>query len=141
MSKMVKCKACDKEIAKGVKKCVHCGKDQRSFFGQHKVLTFILAIFVLVGLGKAMGGNGGSTTGTTAVATGSSKENVKPASTTSAAKKVKDISFSNILITSNSGTTTVNGEAKSNDGQKHSFTLKVSFMIKLKNFLEQRLVL
>jgi len=134
MSKMVNCKACNKEIAKGVKKCVHCGKDQRNFFKQHKVLTFILAVIILVGINKVMGGNGGSTTGTTAVATGSSKEIAKPVSTTPEVKK-DDISFSNILVTSNSGTTTVNGEAKSNDGKKHSFTLKVSFYDKTKKLL------
>lgn len=138
-SKLVNCKACDKEIAKGVKKCVHCGKDQRNFFGQHKFLTFILAIIVVVGLSKAMGG-GGSTTGDTATATGTADKTAKTASTaktTSTTPEVKkdDITFSNILVTSNSGTTTVNGEAKSNDGQKHSFTIKVSFYDKTKKLL------
>ncbi|MDJ1630451.1 hypothetical protein QNN00_04875 [Bacillus velezensis] len=28
---LVSCKACGKEIAKGVKKCPNCGKDQRNF--------------------------------------------------------------------------------------------------------------
>lgn len=32
MSKLVSCKACEQEIAKGVKKCPNCGKDQRNFF-------------------------------------------------------------------------------------------------------------
>lgn len=45
---MIKCKACDKDIAKGVKKCVHCGKDQRNFFMRHKILTGILALIILV---------------------------------------------------------------------------------------------
>lgn len=29
--KLVPCKACGQEIAKGVKKCPNCGKDQRNF--------------------------------------------------------------------------------------------------------------
>lgn len=62
MGKMVNCKACGKEIAKGVKKCVHCGKDQRNFFMKHKIITFILAIAILGGIGSAMGGNKNGTT-------------------------------------------------------------------------------
>lgn len=39
MSNMKNCKACNGEIAKGVNKCVHCGKDQRNFFMRHKIVT------------------------------------------------------------------------------------------------------
>ncbi|WP_253199346.1 DUF4352 domain-containing protein [Clostridium tagluense] len=53
MSKMVNCKACNKEIAKGVNKCVHCGKDQRNFFSKHKFLTGICAVVLLAGIGVA----------------------------------------------------------------------------------------
>lgn len=50
------CKTCGKEIAKGVKKCPHCGKDQRSFFMRHKILSFI-AVLILFGIiGSALGG-------------------------------------------------------------------------------------
>lgn len=48
MSKMVKCKACGQEIAKGTK-CVGCGKDNRNFFGKHKVLTG-LAVIIVIGV-------------------------------------------------------------------------------------------
>lgn len=72
MSKMVNCKACGKEIAKGVNKCVHCGKDQRNFFMKHKVLTVILALVILGVLGSA-GGKKNSTTAT-APATGTKTE-------------------------------------------------------------------
>ncbi|MBZ9685187.1 OB-fold putative lipoprotein [Clostridium estertheticum] len=68
MTKMVNCKACNKEIAKGVNKCVHCGKDQRNFFMKHKVLTVILALVILGGIGSAMGGDKDSAS-TTAPAT------------------------------------------------------------------------
>lgn len=64
MEKMVNCKACGKEIAKGVKKCVHCGKDQRNFFMKHKVLTVVLALVILGVIGSA-GGKKNSTTTTT----------------------------------------------------------------------------
>lgn len=48
MSKMVNCKACGNEIAKGAKNCPNCGKDQRNFFMRHKITTFILVIFIIV---------------------------------------------------------------------------------------------
>jgi len=51
-----KCKACDQDIAKGVKKCVHCGKDQRNFFMRHKVLTGFLVLIILVIAVNATGG-------------------------------------------------------------------------------------
>lgn len=62
MSKLVACKSCGKEIAKGVKKCVNCGADQRNFAGRHKILTALVVIVVLVIAGIAIGG--GDKTGT-----------------------------------------------------------------------------
>lgn len=56
MDKMTNCKACGKEIAKGVNKCIHCGKDQRNFFMKHKIITVILALVILGGIGSAIGG-------------------------------------------------------------------------------------
>lgn len=52
---MITCKACEKEIAKGAKKCIHCGKDQRNFFMKHKIVSAILVIALLGGLGNALG--------------------------------------------------------------------------------------
>ena len=74
MSKMINCKACNKEIAKGVNKCVHCGKDQRNFFGKHKILTFILAVVVLGVVGSAMGGDKDEAKETTATSQTKVKE-------------------------------------------------------------------
>lgn len=55
-NKLGNCKTCGKEIAKGVKKCPHFGKDQRSFFGRHKILSLI-GILILFGIvGSALGG-------------------------------------------------------------------------------------
>lgn len=59
MGSLVKCKACKKEIAKGVKKCVHCGKDQRNFIMRHKIISGIL-ILLLIGIISANNGEGGS---------------------------------------------------------------------------------
>lgn len=56
MAKLVNCKACDKQIAKGVKKCPDCGKDQRNWFMRHKIMTFFGAIILLAILGSAVGG-------------------------------------------------------------------------------------
>ena len=54
MSKLVKCKACGNEIAKGVKRCPNCGKDNRSFVARHKVLSAIAMLVVLGGVSGAM---------------------------------------------------------------------------------------
>jgi len=64
---LVNCKTCGKEIGKGVKECVHCGADQRNFFMKHKIITGILAIVIIAGIGSAMGG-GNKTAQTTAPA-------------------------------------------------------------------------
>lgn len=61
---LVPCKACGKEIAKGVKKCPHCGKDQRNWFMRHKILSFIGAIIVLVIIVNALGGGDNTATDT-----------------------------------------------------------------------------
>jgi hypothetical protein len=58
MANLVRCKACGNEIAKGVKKCPHCGKDQRNWFMRHKILSFIGAIILLIALSNALGGGG-----------------------------------------------------------------------------------
>lgn len=55
-NKLTACKTCGKEIAKGVKKCPHCGKDQRSFFGRHKILNLAGALILLGIIGSALGG-------------------------------------------------------------------------------------
>ena len=54
MSKLVRCKACGNEVAKGVKKCPNCGKDNRSFVARHKVLSAIAMLVILGGIGGAM---------------------------------------------------------------------------------------
>ena len=58
---LVNCKACGKEIGKGVKKCVNCGADQRNFFSKHKIITGILALMIIGGISSAMGKGGSST--------------------------------------------------------------------------------
>jgi len=68
---LVNCKACGKEIGKGVSKCVHCGTDQRNFFGKHKIVTAVLVLIVLGGIGHAMGNDDKSKTAFAPVATSS----------------------------------------------------------------------
>jgi hypothetical protein len=77
MAKLVPCKACNKEIAKGVKKCPSCGKDQRSFFGRHKILTFIGAVVILGIIGGALGGGGDSETASTSTSSSGAKTEEK----------------------------------------------------------------
>src|SRR5699024_1646783 len=55
---MAKCKACGKDIAKGEKQCVHCGKDQRNYFMRHKDFTGVLVVFILIILGNVVGSDG-----------------------------------------------------------------------------------
>lgn len=74
MSKMINCKACGKEIAKGVKTCVHCGKDQRNFFMKHKILTAILVIVILGAIGSLGGKKDSTSTNTTAAKTETKQE-------------------------------------------------------------------
>lgn len=60
------CKECGSEVSsKGV--CPKCGKDQRNFFVKHKVVTFILVLFVFVFVlgvlfGTSSNDNGSKTT-------------------------------------------------------------------------------
>ena len=58
MSKLVRCKACGNEVAKGVKKCPNCGKDNRSFVARHKILSAIAMLVILGGVGGAMSEGG-----------------------------------------------------------------------------------
>ncbi|MDQ7095636.1 hypothetical protein REC12_18765 [Desulfosporosinus sp. PR] len=80
---MVNCKACDKEIAKGVKKCVHCGKDQRNFLGRHKIITGILAIIVLIIIVSAASGGDKSKTASAPAPTPISSNATQPNTSTS----------------------------------------------------------
>lgn len=88
MDKMNNCKACGQEIAKGVKKCPHCGKDQRNFFMKHKIISVILAIVIIAGISTAMGGGKNSSTSPT-----SSTNSNKSTSTTTDTK----ITYENFL--------------------------------------------
>lgn len=54
---MTKCKVCGKEIAKGAKICPSCGQDQRNFFSKHKIISILLILFIIGGIGSAFGGN------------------------------------------------------------------------------------
>ncbi|GAA0863706.1 Ltp family lipoprotein [Paraclostridium tenue] len=56
-NQLTNCKACGKELAKGVKKCINCGKDQRNFFMKHKILTGFLALLIIGAIGSGGGNN------------------------------------------------------------------------------------
>lgn len=85
---MTTCKTCGKEIAKGVKKCPNCGKDQRSFFMKHKIISSIGIIIILCMIGKAFGGNGSST----------SSDTKKEANTAAVSKNTKATTASNKAV-------------------------------------------
>lgn len=109
MSKLVNCKACDKEIAKGVKKCPHCGKDQRNFFMQHKVITVIGVIVILGVLGSVGGGK--KDTSSTATAT---KTETKQEETKKNVEEVKDTYAVNEAVKLDDAVVTVTKVEKSN---------------------------
>ena len=123
---MTNCKACGKEIASGVKKCVHCGKDQRNFLMQHKVITGVLVVILLAIIGSAMNGNKDTTgavanngaTGSTTNGTTASITNGTTGSTTTASEKpvVKDIYAVNEDVKLNDAVITVTKVAKSQGG-------------------------
>ncbi|GAA0086842.1 DUF3862 domain-containing protein [Clostridium sp. CTA-7] len=76
-NKLITCKACGKEIAKGVKKCVHCGKKQGNFFSQHKVLTVFMAVVLLGIIAVATGGKDKANDKGNSTATNSTQDNEK----------------------------------------------------------------
>lgn len=47
MSKLKKCRACGKEIAKR-SVCAYCGEDNRNFFIRHKILTVLAILSVAI---------------------------------------------------------------------------------------------
>lgn len=51
---VISCKMCGIEIDKNLKQCIHCGSDLRNFFGKHKIITSILAIAIIGGMGSTM---------------------------------------------------------------------------------------
>lgn len=50
-SQLVSCKFCNGEIAKGVRKCPHCGRFQKNFFRRHKIL---IALLIMTALGYVL---------------------------------------------------------------------------------------
>lgn len=74
--KLTTCKACGNEVAKGAKSCPNCGKDQRSFFARHKIISGILALVVFVTVVGALGG-------------GENGDNIEPSSQPAAADTQK----------------------------------------------------
>lgn len=84
MSKMVKCKACGKEVAKGAKSCPNCGKDNRGFIKKHKILSFILIIIVIGVIVSAFGGEGSS-------------DNTSSEGSSSVAKEDSKVNYENFL--------------------------------------------
>lgn len=77
---LVKCKACGADIAKSVKKCPHCGEDQRNFFMRHKILSVIIVLIVLAGIGSAL--NNGDDKTTTTNSTKQDTANTKTSTST-----------------------------------------------------------
>lgn len=52
--KLINCKTCGSEISKGAKCCPNCGNDNRKFYAKHKVLTGLMALFIIGSVGNAV---------------------------------------------------------------------------------------
>jgi hypothetical protein len=86
---MKKCKSCQQEIDDKATKCPHCQTDQRNWFSRHKIITAIIAIFViLVIIGMASNSKSSSTssnsTNSTSNSTASSSTSQKTTTPTPA---------------------------------------------------------
>lgn len=71
-----KCRSCKEDVQEGAKKCKHCGADLSNWFVRHKVITAILALFLLGIIGSAMGD---TTTETTTFTTSVEETAAEPA--------------------------------------------------------------
>lgn len=112
MSQLVSCKACSKEIAKGVKKCPSCGKDQRNWFMRHKILSFI-GIIIVIGIIGSLGSGGDSET----ASTDTSSNEAKKAST--APKEEKVYAVGEVIPTDKLELTVTKSEEKSSVGNEY----------------------
>lgn len=102
------CKECNQEISSTAKKCPNCGKDQRNFFGKHKILTVIIALFILGGVISAM--SGGGSKATVSSNTSSSSDSSKNKDTVAKIGDVIKTDKYEIIITSVQQRTQVGGE-------------------------------
>lgn len=99
------CKECGNEVSsKGV--CTKCGKDQRSFFVKHKIISFLLVVFIL-GAVAGMTGENNSTP-------------------TSNQEQEKFTLVSEEKTTDGFGTTYIQGEIKNNTAKTYSY-VQVTF--------------
>jgi hypothetical protein len=98
---MKPCKECGKEISSGVKKCPSCGKDQRGFFGRHKIITAILVFVFLGGLISMFGKADQSSSTVNAPAPAVKQEQPKAAPIVVTADKLMEDLKGNALNASN----------------------------------------
>ncbi|HEY8804617.1 MAG TPA: DUF4352 domain-containing protein [Clostridium sp.] len=122
MSKLTNCKACKKEIAKGVKKCPSCGKDQRNFFGRHKIVTGIIVLAVI----GIIGSTGNSTTAPVSNSKGSVATS---APVTSSTPVVKDFYAVGEAVKSDDTTVTVIKVKKTNGGEYDKAKSGMEFVV------------
>jgi hypothetical protein len=85
MAKLKKCKACGADVANGAKACPSCGKDNRSFFAKHKIISGLLVLVLLGIFGSALGGGTTTSNSTNSATNTTTKETTQKESTTPAA--------------------------------------------------------
>lgn len=110
MSQLISCKACSKEIAKGVKKCPNCGKDQRNWFMRHKIMSFIGFILILGIVGSALGGGDESTAKEDSTSSAAKEERVYAVGDTVLADQL-EIVISNVEEKSSVGNEFISNQA------------------------------
>lgn len=97
MAKLIKCKACGKEVAKGSKNCPSCGKDNRSFFGKHKVITGILVLILVFSIGTALGGGDSTETSANNNETATNSNEAASNSNTETQKEDNKVNYDNFI--------------------------------------------
>lgn len=118
MENMTNCKACGKEIAKGVKVCPHCGKDQRNFFMRHKVLSVIISIALIGGIGSM--GNTSNTSNTPSEGATTTQSTSTSTNTKNEVRKPKYEILEHKAINDN-GIKYITGKVKNNTGKQVSY--------------------
>ena len=118
MGKMTNCKACGKEIAKGVNKCPSCGKDQRIFFMKHKIITGLLILIVLGCIGSA---NKGTSTDKPVATNSTAKEATTPAKTEKKEVEKPKYEILEQKESDQDGIRYITGKIKNNTGKQISY--------------------
>lgn len=117
---VVACKSCGKELGKGVKKCIHCGADQRNFFAKHKIITGLAVLLLLGVVTSALnGGDGSDKTADSGAKAASSSDKTATSSEEPAAEAPSEQKIGQTFDSGNVQVTVVSAELKDKVGGEY----------------------